>query len=66
MSDEDLIEERKRKIAIAIIECLDQLYDLRGETIDITTTHYTDPKYFTVIVQDSHKNKIGINIHKLK
>lgn len=67
MSDEDLIEERKRKVAISIIDCLDNLWDITGETYTVTTTHYNNhPKQYTVIVEDSQKNKIGINIHKLK
>ncbi len=66
MNNEDLIEEHKRKIAISIIECLDNLVDFNSENITIKTTHNNNPKYYTVEVSDKLCNKIGINIHKLK
>ena len=59
------VEEHKRSIAIKIIECLDELYDLR-DTISISTTHHNNPKQYSIIVQDKTGDKIGINIHKLK
>lgn len=66
MSNEDLIEERKRSIAIEVIKSLDDLYNLSGESILIQTTHFTNPDYKVITIEDRNGNKIGINIHKLK
>lgn len=66
MNNEELIEERKRNIALEVIKSLDDLFDLTGETVSIKTTHFDTPKYKFIEVSDSHGNKIGINIHKLK
>lgn len=65
-SKEDLIESRKRGIAIEIIKCLDELYEFTGDAILVQTTHNNNPKYYTIEVSDKNGNKLGINIHKLK
>jgi hypothetical protein len=64
MNNEDLIESRKRKIAIEIINCLDELYEFDEDNILIKTIHHNDPKYFIIEINDKNNNKIGIIIHK--
>jgi hypothetical protein len=66
MSNEDLIEERKATIAREVIKCLDELYDLTGETITIQTLHHDSTGHKTIVISDKHDNKLGINIHKIK
>lgn len=58
-------EEIKRQIAIRVIECLDEMFDLNGN-IGVVTTHNNNPKFYTIVVTDQHGEKLGINIHKLK
>jgi hypothetical protein len=63
---EDLIESRKRNIAIEIIKCLDNLYEFTGESMLIQTTQNSNPLYYNIEISDRNGNKLGINIHKLK
>lgn len=63
---EENIDNHNRAIAIKVIECLEGLIDLSEENISITTTHYSNPNYYTIEINNNKDNKLVINIHKIK